>query len=980
MKVKILLLLLITFISINAGETQTQPSNFNQNISEEENQWVNNIYDKMTLDERIGQLFSIRAHSDLGKKHTDWVEEQIRKYHVGGMTFFQGTPEGQAKLTNRYQALSKVPLMIAVDAEWGLGMRFKKDGVSFPYQLTLGAIQNNRLLYDMGIEVARQCRRIGIHVNFAPVVDVNNNPNNPVINVRSFGEDRYNVAAKSYMYMKGMQDGNIIACAKHFPGHGDTDVDSHLDLPIISHDRHRLDSLEMFPFRVLSQHGVQSMMVAHLSIPAIDNTTNIPTSLSPKAVTDILKNEIGFKGLIFTDALEMKGVSKHFAPGEVAAMSLMAGNDILDLPGDIEKCVSEIKRYISEGRLPESRIEESVKKVLRAKYRLGLNNYQPIKETNIRAELNTPKAYALKRKLIQNAMTLVRNDQNLIPFQNLDKTSFASISIGSKSTTKFQRTLSFYKKMTHHHAPKKLSAAKQKQLISLVKNKDVVIVSLHDLSRHAKKDFGLTQELKTFMEALRKETTVVLVHFGSPYALKYFDNVNHLLQAYAEDDDSQEIAAQALFGAFAMDGRLPVTASPKSKFNTGISTQSLLRLGFNIPAGVGMDANTLAKIDGLVLEAMNEKATPGGVILVAKDGQIIYNKAYGYFTYAKKRPVTTTDIYDLASITKIAASTISVMKMYEDGDVNIYSPMSQYVAELRNTNKASMTILDMMDHHAQLHPWIPFYLETVSKRKKPLPKFYNKRKTGTYNIPVADKLFMKESFAKEMWQQIYDSELLTTRRYRYSDLAFYLVAKMIKEVKNQSVDVFADEQFYKKLGLSHTTFNPLNKFSKSMIAPSEKDRYWRHQKVQGYVHDMGAAMLGGVSGHAGLFSNANDLAIIMQMLLNEGYYGGEQFLSPSTVQLFTTRHAECTRRGIGFDMKEMDASRSQNMCAETSNNTFGHLGFTGTCAWADPDHNLIFIFLTNRTYPSMKKNKWSAEDFRPRIQSVIYEAMRNGEL
>ena len=980
MKEKIFILLLITFISINAGETQNQPSNFNQPISQEENEWVNTIYDGMTLDERIGQLFSIRAHSNLGKKHTDWVEEQIRKYHVGGMTFFQGTPEKQAQLTNRYQAMSKVPLMIAVDAEWGLGMRFKEDGVSFPYQLTLGAIQDNRLLYEMGKEVARQCRRIGIHVNFAPVVDINNNPNNPVINVRSFGEDRYNVAAKSYMYMQGMQDGNIIACAKHFPGHGDTDVDSHFGLPVISHNRHRLDSLEMFPFRVLSQHGVKSMMVAHLSIPAIDTTEHIPTSLSPKAVTGILKNEIGFQGLIFTDALEMEGVSKYFAPGEVAAKSLMAGNDILDLPGDIGKCVSEIKRYIKEGRLPESRIEESVKKVLRAKYRLGLNHYQPIKTTNIRAELNTPKAYALKRKLIQNAMTLVRNDKNLIPFQHLDKTSFASISIGAKSTTKFQRTLSFYKKMPHHHAPKKLSVAKQKRLINLVKNKDIVIVSLHDLSRHAKKDFGLTSEIKTFVEALRKETTVVLVHFGSPYALKYFDNVNHLLQAYAEDEDSQDIAAQALFGAFAMDGRLPVTASPKSKFNTGLPTQSLLRLGFNIPAGVGMDANTLAKIDALVLEAMNEKATPGGVLLVAKDGQIVYNKAYGYFTYSKKRPVTTTDIYDLASITKIAASTISVMKMYEDGDVNIYNPMSQYVPELKNTNKASMTILDMMDHHAQLHPWIPFYLETVSKRKKPLPKYYKKRKTGTYNIPVADRLFMKESFTKEMWQQIYDSELLSTRRYRYSDLAFYLVAKMIKEVKKQPVDVFADEHFYKKLGLSHTTFNPLNKFSKSMIAPSEKDNYWRHQRLQGYVHDMGAAMLGGVSGHAGLFSNANDLAIIMQMLLNEGYYGGEQFFSPSTVQLFTSRHAECTRRGIGFDMKELDVSRSQNICAAASSNTFGHLGFTGTCAWADPDHNLIFIFLTNRTYPSMKRNKWSAEDFRPRIQSVIYEAMRNGEL
>jgi len=974
-KEKIFTLLLITFICINAGETQIQSSNFYNDISNLEKEWVDNLYDNMTLDERIGQLFSIRAHSDLGKKHTDWVEEQIRKYHVGGMTFFQGTPEKQARLTNRYQSLSRVPLMIAVDAEWGLGMRFKKDGVSFPKQLTLGAIQDNRLIYEMGKEVARQCRRLGMHVNFAPVVDVNNNPNNPVINTRSFGEDRYNVAAKSYMYMQGMQDGNIIACAKHFPGHGDTDVDSHLDLPVILHDRNRLDSLELFPFKVLAQHGVKSMMVAHLSVPSIDNTENLATSLSPKAVADLLKKEIGFDGLIFTDALEMKGVAKHFAPGEVAAKSLMAGNDVLDLPDDIEKCVSEIKRYISEGKLPESRIEESVKKVLRAKYRLGLNDYRPINEINIRAELNTPKAYTLKRQLIQNAMTLVRNPNNLIPFKNLETTNFASISLGTKSLTKFQQTLSFYKKMTHHQAPKNLSASKQKRLINSVQDKEVVFVSVHDLSSYAKKGFGLTQEEKDFIDALRQKTKVVLVHFGNPYALKYFDNVDYILQAYDEDDITQEVAAQALFGAIPIDGRLPVTASGKSKFNTGVTTQSLLRLGFNIPESVGMDAQTLTRIDGLVQEAIKMRATPGGVVLVAKDGKIVYNKSYGYHTYSKKRPVAKTDIYDLASVTKIAAATISIMKLYEEGTVNIYNPMSDYVTELKGTNKEPLIIQDMMAHRAQLHPWIPFYKKTVSKKRKPLPKYYSSKRSTTFDTPVTDKLFLKGTYKNEIWDQIYESKLLSTRKYRYSDLAFYLISKMIEEVKNQPLDIYANQNFYDKLGLHSTTFNPLDKFSKAMIPPTENDKYWRRSRVQGHVHDMGAAMLGGVAGHAGLFSNANDLAIIMQMLLNEGYYGGEQFFSPSTVRLFTTRHSECTRRGIGFDMKELDPNRSQNMCAQASGNTYGHLGFTGPCAWVDPDNNLIFIFLTNRTYPSMSRNKWNGEDFRPRIQQIIYDAL-----
>ena len=978
-KEKLLTLLLITFICISANKPLDQSSNLQQDISEEEEKWVNSIYDNMTLDERVGQLFSIRAHSDKGKEHTDWVAKQIKDFHVGGLVFFQGTPEKQAELTNQYQSIAKIPLMVAVDAEWGLGMRFRKSAISFPRQLTLGAIQDNRLLYEMGIEVARQCQRLGIHVNFAPVVDVNNNPNNPVINTRSFGEDRYNVAAKSYMYMKGMQDGNIMACAKHFPGHGDTDVDSHLDLPVIAHDNARLDSIELFPFKVLAQHGIQSMMIAHLHVPSIDATPNLPTTLSTNAIRDLLKKEIGFEGLIFTDALEMKGVTKHHGPGEVSAKSLIAGNDVLELPDDIEKSINAIKQYLSDGRITEARIEESVKKILRAKYRMGFNKTPtPIKVENIRAELNSPKATVLKRKLIQNSMTLVRNPKDLIPFKNIENTSFASVSLGVKSDSEFQKTISFYKNMTHFTAPKKISESKQNQIIKAVQDKDVVFVSLHDLSSYAKKGFGITTEEKRFIQNLRLKTKVVLVHFGNPYALKYFDNVDYVLQAYAEDDETQEIAAQALFGAFAIDGRLPVTASEKSKFNTGVATQSLLRMGYDIPAAVGMDATKLAEIDGLVKEAMDLRATPGGVVLVAKDGKIVYNKAYGHHTYDKKRKVKTTDIYDLASITKIAASTISMMKLYEEGHVNIYNPMSDYIPELKGTNKEHTTVQDMMAHRAQLTPWIPFFEQTVSKSKRPLPEYYSKKQSDKYNIPVTDKLFMKEDFTEEMWLQIYHSELLSTRKYRYSDLAFYLVADAVEKVKKQPLDVYADQTFYKKLGLHTTTYRPLEKFSRSAIPPTEDDKYFRRARVHGHVHDMGAAMLGGVSGHAGLFSNANDLAVIMQMLLNEGYYGGEQFFSPSTVRTFTTRHNECTRRGIGFDMKELDLNRSQNMSEKASANAFGHLGFTGTCVWADPDQNLIYIFLTNRTFPSMRRNKWGGEDFRPRIQSIIYDALNDG--
>ena len=978
-KVKLLTLLLIIFVSISAGEHHPSTlANYQENISNAEQEWVDATFNAMTGNERIGQLFTIRAHSDLGQDHIREVERQIKEYHVGGLTFFQGTPEKQVKLTNKYQSLSKVPLMIAVDGEWGLGMRFKDAGISFPKAMTLGAIQDNRILYDMGKEVARQCRRLGIHVNFAPVVDVNNNPENPVINDRSFGEDRYNVAAKSYMYMKGMQDGDVIACAKHFPGHGDTGVDSHYDLPVIPHSRNRLDSIELFPFRVLAQHGIQSMMIAHLQVPNIDNTVNLPTSLSPKAITDILKKEIGFEGLIFTDALEMKGVTKHHGVGEIAAKALLAGADVLCLPNDLKKCRDAIRQYLNEGKISEAHLEQSVKKILRAKYRLGLDNYVPAKEYNVRHELNTKQALALNQKLLEKSMTLVNNADDLIPFRNLNELDMASLSIGAKGVTTFQKILAEYKPMSQYYTGKSISSSKSKELISKLKKKDVVIVGLHDLSKYASKNFGLNSASINFIKTLSSATKVVVVNFGSPYGLKYFDDVKWLLQAYQEDKVAQSVAAQALFGAFEVNGKLPVSASEKIQFNAGVFRPNLFRLGYALPESVGLNSDSLKNIDELVKEALDIKATPGGVVLVAKDGKIVYNKAYGYHTYAKKKKVQKTDIYDLASITKIAAGTVSMMKLYDEGKLSIFNPMSEYVPELRNSAKRDLLVQDMMAHQARLKAWIPFFEQTVSKRKKPLPKFYSSKKNDQFNVEIVKGLYMIESFKDSIWQQIYDSELRSRSGYKYSDLAFYLVADAIQNITQQRIDKYADETFYQKLGLTTMTYNPLEKFSKSRIPPSEDDKYWRHKRVQGYVHDMGAAMLDGVSGHAGLFSNANDLAVLMQMLLNEGYYGGERYLTPETIRLFTNRHQADTRRGIGFDMKELNSSRSMNMSEKASPSTFGHLGFTGTCVWVDPAHNLTYIFLANRTFPSYRrrKNIWGNENFRPRIQSVIYDALK----
>lgn len=936
--------------------------------------WADSLYNTLSEDERLGQLFMIRAHSNLGDDHIANVEKLIKTYQVGGLCFFQGTPEKQVELVNRYQALSKIPLIIAIDGEWGLGMRMKESTISFPRQLTLGAIQNNKLIYDMGVEIARQMKRVGVTVNFAPDIDVNNNAKNPVIHTRSFGENPENVAQKALQYLKGMQDNGVMGSAKHFPGHGDTDVDSHLDLPVINHSMARLDSIELYPFKVLADAGAGSIMVAHLQVPALDPRTNRPTSLSRNTITNLLKEKMGYKGLVFTDALEMKGVTKHFGNGQVEAEALAAGNDMLLLPENIEASIREIKKYLADGRLNKKQVEESVKKVLAAKYTLGLTSYTPIAVDSVREDLNSKQALLLKRNLYENAMTLVRNADNLLPFKSLAKTSIASVSIGATAKTPFQERLDKYAKVTHLQSPKEVPA----NLLGQLKSKDVVIVSLHDMSGSASKSFGITQSTKTFIDNLRKQTKVVLVVFGTPYALQYFDNVDWVLQAYEEDPIAQDVAAQALFGGIPVKGKLPVTASPKSQYAQGIIVEKATRLGYNLPENVGINSETLAKIDTIAQQAILAKATPGMVVLVAKDGQVVYEKAFGSHTYTGSQPVKTSDLYDLASVTKIAATTVAIMKLYDEGKIDIDQTLGFYLPELRGSNKAPLTIREVMTHRAGLLGWIPFYKQTVVRTRRsvrPSTKYYRTVKTSTYSVPVTEKLYMRNDFVNTMWAQIRNSKLRSNNNYRYSDLGFYLLSKVVLKVSGKSLDEYVASEVYEPMGLHRITYNPWKQFSLEKMVPTEEDHVFRNQRLRGYVHDMGAAMLGGVSGHAGLFSDANGLAALMQMLANEGTYGDLRLLDSTTVNAFTRREPSSTRTGIGFDLFKANPNMKIGMPKTASGLTYGHIGFTGTCTWVDPINNVVYVFLSNRTYPSANNFRINKLGIRSRILGVVYEAM-----
>lgn len=943
--------------------------------------WVDSVFNKLSPDERIAQLLMVAAYSNRNQAHVDTISSLINKYKIGGLIFFQGGPVRQANLTNLYQSQSKVPLMIAIDGEWGLGMRLDST-IKFPYQMTLGAIGDNQLIYQMGAEIARQCKRIGIHVNFAPVVDINNNPNNPVISFRSFGEDKNNVAQKSYAYMKGMQDNGILATAKHFPGHGDTDADSHYSLPVIKHNRQRLDSLELYPFRYLIENGIGGIMVAHLSIPTLDSTKNLPSTLSKPIITDLLKNELGFKGLIFTDAMNMKGVTSFFPAGAADAKAVVAGNDILEFTESVPKAIEAIKKAIKSGQISQKEIDERCKKILSAKVWLGLDQYKPIETETLIADLNRPEAVLLNRKLTEASLTLLSNQNKLLPLQSLDTLHIASVSIGATKVTPFQQMLGNYTKVDHFMLSSNSTTAEINQLKEKLKNYNLVIAGVHGLSIRPPRNFGITPSMVAAVKEIALSKKAIITLFGNVYTLAKFDNIfqaSGLIMAYQENLHSQELAAQLIFGGIGASGKLPVTVAPVFKLGTGLQASNLNRFKYTIPEEVNIDSQFLTqRIDSLANLAILEKATPGCQVLIAKEGKVIFRKSYGYHTYNNNIPVSDDDVYDLASVTKISASLPALMKLQDEGKFNVDATLGTYLPQYRRSNKADLTFRDILTHQAQLKAWIPFWQTTLKKNKK--FKWFTFKADSSKRFPykVADNLYLNRNYYKNLYKQIRKSPLNEKPGYVYSDLSFYLYPLIVKKLTGKDFEDYIKENFYHPLGAYSLTFNAYQHFPIQQIVPTEYDSLFRKVLIHGRVHDEGAAMLNGLSGHAGLFGNANDLAKLMQMYLQKGTYAGRQYISSATL----TEFARCqfcesnnNRRGIGFDKPDIIPSKNGNAAMSASKESFGHSGFTGTFTWIDPAYNIVYVFLSNRVHPTRNNSKLSQLNIRTGIQQVIYDAI-----
>ena len=935
--------------------------------------WVDSVFNAMTFDERLGQLFMVAAYSNKDQKHVDEISKLVKEENLGGLIFFQGGPNRQARLTNYYQAQAKTPLMIAMDAEWGIGMRL--DSVlNFPKAMTLGAVQNTDLIYEMGSEIARQFKELGMHVNFAPVVDVNSNPLNPVIGYRAFGENKDRVTQRAVAYMKGLQENGIIANAKHFPGHGDTETDSHYDLPVIKHAEKRIWDIDLYPYQELFRENLMSVMVAHLNVPSLDNGANIPTSLSKPVVTDLLQNRMNFQGLIFTDALNMKGVANFSRPGEVDLKALLAGNDVLLYSQDVTKAKALIKDAIAQGMISENEINRRVKKILKAKYWARLNEYKPLDTYKIADRITTEKTKEIVEKLYADAITVASNKDDLLPFKQLDMKKIASLTIGDEGEA-FSQYLNKYTAVDHFTIPKASNETTHYNLMKQLEDYDVVVVGMMGITNSPQRAFGVAPGDVELIRNLEKRQQVVTVLFGNAYAASALEGMGHVVLAYENNTITQQLVPQVLFGGRPGKGILPITVSGQFSHGVGGYLADIRRLSYGEPESVGLDSEKLNKIDEVAKQMIQMQAAPGANVLIVKNGKVVFERSYGHLDYQQSAPVTPETVYDLASITKVLATTQAVMFLHSRGELDMNKTLGDYLPELKGTNKAQLVLKDVLAHEAGLKAFIPHFVHTVQGGQWK-PTYYQASPSPGFNRPVSNDMYAMDGLRDSIWHWTVKSDLLPKpNKYVYSDLTMYFMQSVVERIVNQPLDEFVDQIFYAPLGLKTLTFNPAQKMPIERIAPTENDFSFRKRQIQGYVHDPGAAMYGGVAGHAGLFGTANDLAVMMQLMLNKGSYGEVSLIKPETIEAFTKRQSHMSRRGWGWDKPEPEKGKGGSAGKLAPKSTFGHTGFTGTCVWADPENELIYVFLSNRVHPDGGNNKLLDAGIRTQIHDLIYEAM-----
>ena len=934
-------------------------------LIQSEKKWVDSVYTSLTLEEKVSQLFI----NWVSPEQSDFnvIRKLVEEDKIGGLIFSIGTTNSHIEWLNKFQTIAKTPLLVSMDAEWGPSQRLT-DVFAHPWNMTLGAIQDNSLVRDISKRMAEQNKALGIHYNFSPSVDVNNNSKNPIIGNRSFGEDPNNVYLKAKAYIQGHKDAGVFTSIKHFPGHGDTDKDSHKTLPVINGDIKRLNNVELYPFRRLIEDGIaESIMLAHLSVPALDK--KYPSSLSYKTVNNLLRDDYEFNGITITDALDMKGVLQD--PNiNVDLRAFEVGNDIILMSTNVSQGVKLISESFKKGKISESRLSSSVKKILSLKAKSNLKNFKNISTENILSKVNTSKDTLLYSKAMRSAITLVKNTNNILPLTNNKK--YLHVAFGEND-----RGDHLYDKMNKYL---NVDTYTNDDITPLfIKTKyDGILISYHGSSKSPYASNIIPKEIVEKINSISVNNNVVLNLFLNPYSLNSFksiENFESIVIGYQNNMISQEVLADLLFGVSSFKGKIPVSNN-FFKVNHGLTFSKKNIIGFSRPSYEGFDTARLSYLDSIAKNAIDSMMTPGIQMLVSRKGKIVYNKSFGYHTYEKVNKLENNHVFDLSSITKILATMPLLLQEFDNKNISLETNLSELFPKKKLNEKASISIKEMLSHYARLRPWIPFYEETLNRKEKPKSRFYKSNSKSTFSTQVSENLFLKSNYREKIFKSILDSELRDSLEYKYSDLPFYFLKFWFEDLYNKPLNILANERIFETLGLKRTMFNPHESISLEEIVPSERDDFFRHSKLHGYVHDEGAAMLGGISGHAGLFSNAYEVAIVLQAMIQKGSYNNQRLFSENSFNTFNYCYYcdNDNRSGVGFDKPQVEGKHGSTF-GGVSMNSFGHYGYTGSIAWADPDEEIIFIFLSNRTYPTRENTLLQTSNIRTRAQEIVYKSL-----
>ena len=899
--------------------------------------WVDSVFNKMSRNEKIAQLFMVPV-SAYSEKEVEDTYFKIKNYGIGGLYISKGGPISVANMINQLQKGSKVPVIIGISAEWGLAQTLDSI-ISFPKPLISATWENDDSRVAWERAIAEQLKILGVQINFAPSIDTKIEEDNFLA---GFGKDNGQIAEMALKFLNVMREENVVGVAK---------------------TNHKIssDTSSNKVLNVLLKSNAGGIMVSQ-DLSSYQNRTNLSSKIETSALQ---KQRANFEGLNFFRIQNSGERQNKLYRLELSALS--EGNDVIITPNEkLKRSIRKIGIKIKSDKEFANQIDESVKKVLRVKFQSGLSKKDTESKSNLLQRLNNPSFKALSLQLYQNSVAVSKNENNLLPILSLTDHSFASLSIGAPGTNEFSKYLNKYV------AVEDLNYSSIKDTVEFDKiSADIVFVSL--LPSVTK----LEKELEQGLNRLCIKKSVVLVHFGYPRFQGKFQNASAEIVAYENDSIMGSIVPQLIFGAIPATARLPIISKNLGKVES-IKTKSLDRLGFSLPENVGVSSTELEKIKLIMREAIDSSATPGCQVLVAKNGKIIFNHSMGYLTYDNVVPVTDETIYDLASVTKVTATLQCVMTLVQNETLDINKKASQYLPELLDTNKKDITIKDILTHQAGLWPYLPFWKQTMSGDSL-LKEYYSSAPSLEYPLPVSKNLWAIKSMKDSLWKWTLNSKMREKRIHRpydytYSDMGFYIMHHIVEKLMNTPMQEFLTKNIYAPIGATTTGYQPLLKFRSERIAPTENDTLFRKSLLQGYVHDQGAAMAGGIAGHAGLFSTSNDLIKLGQMWLQKGSYGGKQFLKPEVLDIFTSYQFPDSRRGLGWDKPA-----SLGWLGPTANfaspKTFGHTGFTGTCIWVDPEFDLVFVFLSNRVNTNMYNNTLIDRNIRTRIQDIIYRSI-----